>query len=150
MWYDGPGHSRCIDLSNHPEHTQPAEVFSSFLPGQHLCKEGENDGHSTSYPATNRENGKVSGSEVEIELKPGQKQSFIHFYLMHGYIHDCLYMLCLNHSVCSLLSCGLLSLKLKRDKSDTGIENAISLNVQSARTFSASSLNCSLVCFPLK
>lgn len=62
VWYDGPGHSRRIDLSNHPEHTQPAEVFSSFLPGQHLCKEGENDGHSTSYPARARENGKVSGS----------------------------------------------------------------------------------------
>lgn len=55
VWYDGPGHSRCIDLSNHPEHAQPAEVFASFLPGQHLSEEGENNGHSTSYPATSTE-----------------------------------------------------------------------------------------------
>lgn len=66
MWYDGPGHSRCIDFSNHPEHTQPAEVFSPFLPGQHLCKEGENNGHSTSYPAK-PENGKVIQSETDVE-----------------------------------------------------------------------------------
>lgn len=68
MWYDGPGHGRCIDLSNHPEHTQPAKVLSSFLPGQHLRKEGENDGHGTSYPARTRENGKVSGSEEDRAL----------------------------------------------------------------------------------
>lgn len=54
VWYDGPCHSRCIDLTNHPEHTQPAEVLSSFLPGQHLGKEGKDDGHSTSYPARTR------------------------------------------------------------------------------------------------
>ena len=67
MWYDGPGHSGCIDFSNHPEHTQPAEVFSSFLPGQNFCKEGENNGYNTSYPAKkqNRENRKVTVSKID-------------------------------------------------------------------------------------
>lgn len=51
---NSPGHGRSIDLTNHPEHTQPAEVLSSFLPGQHLCKEGEHDGHSTSYPTEDK------------------------------------------------------------------------------------------------
>lgn len=62
---DGPGHGGCIDLSNHPEHAQPAEVFSSLLPGQHLRKEGEHDGHGTSYPARTGENGKVSRSDAD-------------------------------------------------------------------------------------
>lgn len=52
--YNGPGHGRCIDLSDHPEHAQPAEVLASLLPGQHLGKEGENNGHGTSYPAESR------------------------------------------------------------------------------------------------
>lgn len=49
--YDGPGHGRCVDLADHPEHAQPAEVLASLLPGQHFSKEGENDGHGTSYSA---------------------------------------------------------------------------------------------------
>lgn len=56
--YDGPGHGRCIDLSDHPEHAQPAKVLASLLPGQNLGKEGENDGHGTSYPAESRNMGK--------------------------------------------------------------------------------------------
>lgn len=122
VWYDGPGHSRCIDLPNHPEHTQPTEVFSSFLPGQHLCKEGENNGHSTSYPAKKTERVGKSVS-VRMELKPGHKQSFIHFYLTHSSIPY------------GPLSCGILSLKLKKNKSDIDNEIAISLNVYSNRFF---------------
>lgn len=85
VWYDGPGHSGCIDLSNHPEHTQPAEVFSSFLPGQHLCKEGENNGHSTSYPARTREDGKVSGSEADrIQIRT---ETHLYLYLSQVLLH---------------------------------------------------------------
>lgn len=88
VWYDGPGHSRRIDLSNHPEHTQPAEVFSSFLPGQHLCKEGEDNGHSTSYPARTREDGKVSGSDADRSQTRTETQLYLYLsrLLLHWFV----------------------------------------------------------------
>lgn len=66
MWDDGPGHGWSVDLTNHPEHTQPAEVLSPFLPGQHLCKEGENDGHSTSYPVEDKKGQRLNPSQVVL------------------------------------------------------------------------------------
>lgn len=84
MWYDGPGHSRCIDLSDHPEHTQPAEVFSSFLPGQHLCKKGENNGHSTSYPAKKIE--RVEKSVVDRAQE--RTETELHLFLSYTIVLD--------------------------------------------------------------
>lgn len=64
MWDDGPGHGWSVDLTDHPEHAQPAEVLSSFLPGQHLRKEGENDGHSTSYPTGDKKGQRLNKSHA--------------------------------------------------------------------------------------
>lgn len=88
VWDNGPGHSRRVDFSNHPEHTQPAEVLSSLLPGQHLCKEGENDGHGTSYPARATEKEKVSGRHGE--MKTGQKLNLLILCGLHPHIQQLL------------------------------------------------------------
>lgn len=66
--YDGPGHGRCVDLSDHPEHAQPAEVLASLFPGQHFGKEGENDGHGTSYPAEGRKRVQIRESHSYVWL----------------------------------------------------------------------------------
>lgn len=36
MWNDGPSHGGCVDATNHPEHAEPGQMFSSLLLGQEL------------------------------------------------------------------------------------------------------------------
>ena len=63
---DGPGHGRGVDLSDHPEHAQPAQVLPSLLPGEHLRKEGEHDGNGTPYPAGGGDEGRgFRGGQVD-------------------------------------------------------------------------------------
>lgn len=45
MWDDGPGHSRCINSSDHPEHAEPAEVLTTLFLGQEFRVVGKHDGN---------------------------------------------------------------------------------------------------------
>lgn len=45
-----PSHCRSIDATNHPKHTEPAQVFTSFLPSKDFRKIGEYCRHSSTYP----------------------------------------------------------------------------------------------------
>lgn len=51
VWDDGPGHGRGVNSPDHPEHAQPAQMFSSLLSGQHLGKVREDNWHRTANPA---------------------------------------------------------------------------------------------------
>lgn len=64
---DGPGHGRSVDLADHPEHAEPAEVLSPLLARQNLRKVGEDDGHRTSDPAE----GRGAGGETLTGLAGG-------------------------------------------------------------------------------
>ncbi len=44
MWNDGPGHGWGVDPAHHPEHAEPAHVFTALLTGQNLRKVREHDG----------------------------------------------------------------------------------------------------------
>lgn len=48
---DGPGHGRGVNSTNHPEHTQPAQMLSSLLSSQHLRKVGEHYWNRSANPA---------------------------------------------------------------------------------------------------
>lgn len=45
-----PSHCRSVDATNHPKHTEPAQVFTSFLPSKHFRKIGEDCWHSSTNP----------------------------------------------------------------------------------------------------
>lgn len=45
-----PSHCRSVDAANHPKHTEPTQVFTSFLPSKHFRKIGEDCWHSSTNP----------------------------------------------------------------------------------------------------
>lgn len=51
MWDNSPGHGRCVNPSNHPEHAEPTQMLTALLLSKELRVVGKHDGNGTSNPA---------------------------------------------------------------------------------------------------
>lgn len=70
-----PSHCRSVDATNHPKHTEPAQVFTSFLPSKHFRKIGEDCWHSSTDPKRRNRSWIKQESNSQIKLEQARSRS---------------------------------------------------------------------------